>query len=296
VVEIVHMQLRLRTKNGVVSVSIDPKCTVGELYEEIERKTGIEVSHQKILYGFPQRELHADRDELVESVLQSGESLTVDKLSSGTEPEKVHGVDSLAAESAFVRRKVPDDNSCLFHAISYVFRNGSVEELRYIIAETVRANPDLYTEAFLGKSNQEYSNWILLPDTWGGAIELSILSRYFQTEISVFDIQTLRLDRYGESDGYEDRVFLLYDGIHYDPIARAFPGAPREYDVTVFKVWDDEALVGAKSVAEEANRNRQYTDLASFSLLCRNCGAKLKGETGAVEHAKQTGHTNFTEA
>jgi len=47
VVEIVHMQLRLRTKNGVVSVSIDPKCTVGELYEEIERKTGIEVSHQK---------------------------------------------------------------------------------------------------------------------------------------------------------------------------------------------------------------------------------------------------------
>ncbi|GJQ09232.1 hypothetical protein GpartN1_g1023.t1 [Galdieria partita] len=287
------MHLRLRTKDGVITITVSPKCTIRELLEEIERKTGIEVAKQKILHGFPQRELRADVEKPVETVLQSGDSLTVDRLSIGVEPEKFS---SAPTESTFVRRKVPDDNSCLFHAISYVFRNGSVEELRHIISETVRLNPDLYSEAFLGKSNQEYSRWILLPETWGGAIELSILSKYFRTEISVFDIQTLRMDRYGEADNYEERVFLLYDGIHYDPLARAYTGASREYDVTIFKIWDEEALVCAKSVAEEANRNRQYTDLASFTLMCRNCGAKLKGETGAVEHAKQTGHTNFTEA
>ncbi|EME32545.1 4-hydroxybenzoyl-CoA thioesterase [Galdieria sulphuraria] len=290
------MHLRLRTKNGLITITVSQQCTIRELSEEIERKTGIEVAKQKILYGFPQRELRADADKPVESVLQSGDSLTVDKLSAETEQERTVESSPASTENAYVRRKVPDDNSCLFHAICYVFRSGSVAQLRHIISETVRLNPDLYTEAFLGKSNHEYSRWILLPETWGGAIELSILSKYFQTEISVFDIQTLRLDRYGEAENYEERVFLLYDGIHYDPIARAFLGASREYDVTVFKIWDNEALVGAKSVAEEANKNRQYTDLASFTLMCRNCGAKLKGETSAVEHAKQTGHTNFTEA
>ncbi|GJD12970.1 Ubiquitin thioesterase OTU1 [Galdieria sulphuraria] len=272
------MHLRLRTKNGLITITVSQQCTIRELSEEIERKTGIEVAKQKILYGFPQRELRADADKPVESVLQSGDSLTVDKLSAETEQERTVESSPASTENAYVRRKVPDDNSCLFHAICYVFRSGSVAQLRHIISETVRLNPDLYTEAFLGKSNHEYSRWILLPETWGGAIELSILNRY------------------GEAENYEERVFLLYDGIHYDPIARAFLGASREYDVTVFKIWDNEALVGAKSVAEEANKNRQYTDLASFTLMCRNCGAKLKGETSAVEHAKQTGHTNFTEA
>ena len=46
-----------------------------------------------------------------------------------------------------------------------------------MIAETVAADPATYTEGFLGKSNAEYQRWILDPQKWGGAIELSILSR-----------------------------------------------------------------------------------------------------------------------
>lgn len=48
---------------------------------------------------------------------------------------------------------------------------------RRVIAETVAADPDTYTEGFLGKGNQEYQRWIQDSQKWGGAIELSILSR-----------------------------------------------------------------------------------------------------------------------
>ena len=43
--------------------------------------------------------------------------------------------------------------------------------------DTVAGDPEEYTEAFLGKPNAEYCAWILNPQSWGGAIELSILAR-----------------------------------------------------------------------------------------------------------------------
>ena len=49
---------------------------------------------------------------------------------------------------------------------------------RKIIAETVAADPEEYSEAFLGKPNGEYCRWITDPQRWGGAIELSILARW----------------------------------------------------------------------------------------------------------------------
>lgn len=53
-------------------------------------------------------------------------------------------------------------------------------ECRRVIAETVAADPEQYSEAFLGKPNNEYCRWIQDPQNWGGAIELSILSRSAQ--------------------------------------------------------------------------------------------------------------------
>jgi hypothetical protein len=43
--------------------------------------------------------------------------------------------------------------------------------------------------------------------------------------------------RYGESEGYPERVMLIYDGLHYDAMAvAAFEGAPEELDITVLQV------------------------------------------------------------
>ena len=37
-----------------------------------------------------------------------------------------------------------------------------------VIAATVISDPEKYNEAFLGKPNEEYSQWILDPEKWGG--------------------------------------------------------------------------------------------------------------------------------
>ena len=48
---------------------------------------------------------------------------------------------------------------------------------RRVIAAAVAGDPETYSEAFLGRPNADYCRWILGMDKWGGAIELSILSR-----------------------------------------------------------------------------------------------------------------------
>lgn len=37
-----------------------------------------------------------------------------------------------------------------------------------VIAATVASDPQKYCEAFLGKPNAEYCNWILDSEKWGG--------------------------------------------------------------------------------------------------------------------------------
>ena len=88
------------------------------------------------------------------------------------------------------------DNSCLFNSVGYVLENHSrnkAKELRDVISRTVESNPELYNEAFLGKPTKEYAKWIMKDESWGGAIELSILSEYYRTEIAAFDTKTLRM-------------------------------------------------------------------------------------------------------
>lgn len=55
-----------------------------------------------------------------------------------------------------------------------------------------------YNEGFLGEENSAYCSWILKPDKWGGAIELSILAAHYGREIAAYDIQTKRCDVYGQ--------------------------------------------------------------------------------------------------
>ena len=45
----------------------------------------------------------------------------------------------------------------------------------------------------------------------------------------------------------------------------------------------------------QANKARQFTDTASFTLRCGTCKIGVKGEKEALEHAKTTGHANFSE-
>ncbi|XP_071703194.1 OVARIAN TUMOR DOMAIN-containing deubiquitinating enzyme 2 [Rutidosis leptorrhynchoides] len=205
-------------------------------------------------------------------------------------------------EGSIVRRVIPSDNSCLFNAVGYVMDHdkNKASELRQVIAATVASDPTKYSEAFLGKTNEEYCSWILNPDKWGGAIELSILADYYGREIAAYDIQTTRCDLYGQEKKYEERVMLIYDGLHYDALAMSpVDEAPEEFDQTIFGVDSDRSIGSYESLAlnlvKDQQRKRSYTDTANFTLRCGVCQIGVIGQKEAVEHAQATGHVNFQE-
>lgn len=90
--------------------------------------------------------------------------------------------------------------------------------MRDLIAEHVSNDKETYNEAFLGKPNQEYCDWIRKSSSWGGAIEISILCAYYGVEMAVVDITNALINRFGEDKDFGLRAFLLFDGIHYDPL------------------------------------------------------------------------------
>ncbi|PON91995.1 OTU domain containing protein [Trema orientale] len=234
-------------------------------------------------------------------------------------------------EGIVVRRIIPSDNSCLFNAVGYVMDHDKEKapELRQVIAATVASDPTKYSEAFLGKPNEEYCAWILNSEKWGGAIELAILAEYYGREIAAYDIQTTRCDLYGQEMKYSERVMLVYDGLHYDALASyrllsaaqlfilagmgfgtcrkeregidmsPFEGAPEEFDQTIFAVQTDRTVGPVEGIAlnfvKDQQRRRSYTDTSNFTLRCGVCQIGVKGQKEAVEHAQATGHINFQE-
>lgn len=80
------------------------------------------------------------------------------------------------------------------------------------------------------------------------------MSEYYSTEICAFDTQTVRMDTYGEGKSYKQRAFLIYDGIHYDPLALSFgKDLPEDLDVTLFSPLDSGAVTKARTVAKQSH-------------------------------------------
>ncbi len=52
-------------------------------------------------------------------------------------------------------------------------------ELREIIASIVMSDPIKYNKAILGKPTNEYIEYIMDSNHWGGSIELSVLANYY---------------------------------------------------------------------------------------------------------------------
>uniref|UniRef100_A0A7S1XDE3 Ubiquitin thioesterase OTU n=1 Tax=Compsopogon caeruleus TaxID=31354 RepID=A0A7S1XDE3_9RHOD len=302
------LKLRVRYPNGQSEIQVESHWNEEELHRAIARVTGIAAGCIKLKIGFPPKTLELGVGTVGE-ILSHGDMLTVETVAkeekekssiprddigeSAPQNSPVEAESSIASQGTFVRRRVPDDNSCLFRSVSIVLQlSHSVDSLRLIIAETVGGNPALYNDVFLGKSNAEYQRWITEPNTWGGAIELSILSSYFRTELAAIDIQSLRTDCYGEGQNFSMRGYLLYDGIHYDALALQIA---EDLDVTLFPTTDRTAHEAARIVAEDANHRKDYTDTSEFSLRCGHCGAHFKGHREIEAHAQATGHLNFRE-
>ena len=207
-----------------------------------------------------------------------------------------------AHAATLVLRIMPDDNSCLFRAFNsaYFGAMDNMQELRSVIAQTIQADPETYSAVVLERAPDDYCRWIQSPDAWGGQIELQILSQHFEVEVCSVDVQTGRVDRYNE--GQLKRCVLVYSGIHYDVVALSPSDAPHdhanlppEFDLKVFDAQDDDVLQKSVAMCRLLNRQGYFTDTAGFSVKCNVCQKVVVGESGATDHAKETGHYDFGE-
>ena len=111
-------------------------------------------------------------------------------------------------------------------------------------------DPVNYPEVVLGRPPMEYVSWILEPHSWGGGIELAILSDHFQTELWAVDILTLRFDRFGQDADHARVALLLYSGIHYDALVVAMDPAQ------VNPCWNPHSEIGNRHDALHLDRWR----------------------------------------
>lgn len=229
-------------------------------------------------------------------ILQGGFSFSGTQAESAVKDETLPPEVSVPGRGTLTLRVQPDDNSCLFRAIGYLCMRSidAMEELRALIATTIQANPDEYSDAVLGMKRDLYCTKMNRADTWGGEIEIQILSNHFNVQIVNIDCKTGHIYRYGEN--FDECIYIVYSGIHYDALAMSpAENTPPEWDQTQFPSTDTAVEKAALQLVAILRERNYFTDTANFDLRCNNCGVGLRGEKGAQDHAMKTGHVSFGE-
>lgn len=224
--------LKIKMPDGQQVVqNLCANSTVYDLKCQLSLLGKMSFDNMDVLIGFPPVPLqHGNESSLLEAGISSGDTLIIKK--NQTSKEDISKEKDIILRNApsernghLKKQPVPADNSCLFSSIYYAL-NGKLDEssscapiMRQIVAEKIASDNEYYNTAFLGdKSNEDYCNWIKDENSWGGAIELAILSNHHETEIIVLDSINAILNRFGEDKNYSQRILLLFDGIHYDPV------------------------------------------------------------------------------
>jgi ubiquitin thioesterase OTU1 len=195
-----------------------------------------------------------------------------------------------------IRREVDADNSCLFNSIAYLldkhnFNETSSLKFRQIIIDYLMDNK--FDSSLLDKPKEEYIEYIADPKNWGGAIEIYIFSDIYNIEIVSIDVKTNRTDIYGEHKKYPKRIFLLYNGIHYDPLVMNIDSSADPLsDITIFNSDDIETFELMKCLLLEYKNQGDYSEF--YSLQCKICKQKFKDENEALEHSINYQHWDFT--
>lgn len=304
------IRLNCRWSGGRQTLSgLTTETTLQELTAQIWSVSGVEPSDQILRSGYPPMLLDiGDLSKAVSSAgISNGEVISVETKSKkefATEDkpqEKSKSETSTESKKSSGMRRfdVPGDNHCLFYSIYFLMNEGNLvktkaRELRAEIGRYVMLEgSSSFTELVLGKPQDDYAAWIQSNTSWGGAVEVKIFSNLFRVEIHAVDIMTGRIDKYNGGN-YSQKIFLLYDGIHYDPLYWEFAeaGMPKQ---TAFQSDDMTSELGAIEIARVLQAARQYTDVSKFSIKCEVCAKYLEGDKEAALHVQNTGHMQFVE-
>jgi ubiquitin thioesterase OTU1 len=194
-----------------------------------------------------------------------------------------------------IRREVDADNSCLFSSIAYLIDRTNYNEFSSIKYREMIVNHLINNEfdsSLLDQPKKDYINYIQNPTNWGGALEVKMFSDIFQIQIICIDVKTNRADIFGEDIGYPQRIYLLYNGIHYDPLVMNIDVSYDSItDITIFNSNDDKVFELMKSLTYEYKDKGDFIDFAI--LQCKDCNEKFANETDAFEHSMNTEHWTF---
>ena len=291
-------------QNDAFNINIKHNDTLSVLKKAIKlnlSSRGISTSEAniKLIYGFPKKIIQGqeldsltleelsifDKEYLLIELNESNKEEN-DKNNNNNQPQDIIDYSKYSIK----RKEIPADNSCLFNAINFAINQNanSPEIIREIITAEIMSNPEEYNEAILGKKPEDYCKWISNKETWGGGIEISILSKFFQVQIAVADIQFITIEYFGN---YDKCIYLLYNNIHYDVFYKEENGK-----ITgIFNSNDAKVKQEVMDICMQLQNREIYVDIKNFSLKCMQCGFLMKGQNEAVDHSKKTGHINFSE-
>merc|ERR1712224_419043 len=97
----------------------------------------------------------------------------------------------------------------------------------------------------------------------------------YMIEIASIDVQSNRVDIFGQDKGYKRRIFLIYNGIHYDPLVLSNGEDPKE-DITVFESDDSNILI-------QFQESGDFVDLSNMNKFeCDQCQTLFENQEEAL--------------
>lgn len=307
------MKLKISQVNGqnkIIELD-DDNCTLQDLLNGVGRDP-LETYGCKLSYGYPLKTIVVG-DNNINSPLSALNITNGDKIViKGTDVKTVEQ-DSISKPTVSNRKtlsvkQVPDDNSCLFHCLSYsIYGNMNYStQIRRQISEYIRNHPLEYNDPAIldGKTIEQYCRWIEDYNSWGGYIELTIIPKIYESvTIWICDIinnyidkiTTVAATKREEHDSDNGSTFdqnriivLLYNGIHYDLVVGPIDG---QYN---FK-YDDYGWLDEQCHKIMEKYKNETFDSKRVEIKCNQCGAILIGEKNVSEHAMNTSHYDFVQ-
>ena len=276
----------------------------------------LEISNSNCLLfkaGFPPKPIDIDDSQLIPKYLYN-DLILIEILESIDEKENKNELEENSTASTtdnntefpdsfgrIKRKTIVADNKCLFRSIAYCLMERKCDDelvatVKSKIVEFITNHPDIFTDAVLDQPRNQYLQWLQKDDSWGGAIELRALSLIFKCEICVFDLNGSHPMIFGQDQSFDKRIFLLFTGIHYDPLEFE----ENQKFTTVLKL--DANMLLMNELMEDCNTFvgilqslNANTDTSNFKLKCLTCNALFKGMKEAEQHGTQTSHSNFSQ-
>lgn len=289
--------------NRVLTVGAD------ETLKQLVESSGSPLPVVGIRFGYPPQKVDCNEETLQATLdslgVSSGEKITLiaeelpeAQISDGLDVQLPITATRIVLPEGQQRvlqvHEVPDDNSCLFHAIAYCnYKDISISsQLRSLVSAEIIADPAKYSDAVLDRPNREYAKWILKKESWGGGIEIAVLSKKLEVAIYVLDMDAQQFEKFNE-DQFNHFIVIMFTGVHYDAIE--LDDGKTVFDKRDF-FYTELILTGALEIARQLKQSGHSFNTRKDNIVCNVCQKVMVGEREVAKHAESTGHVDFGQA